>query len=532
MIILGQYKTPEEWFREQLQRQEGVPYPVQPYADLEAKYTSVRNKLNEQPEEVTADFFRMFHRKDGFLSILKKYPNGIGPVGAIPVEALDSEIKRLNLFCRSHLTDDVYFTVNTMFRGDWRRKVPKTFLPYPARKSTDIGWLNALFTDVDVGRFGCQNEMLIGKKMPDLLPDNVYDIDEKSKHRTWEQALFQVMAFEEMGLLPPVSIYARSGRGIYLFWLLEPVRFFYNEDEMTLLRGDYYNCHRAILKTLRGDDKEPTLPADKNAMDGVRILRFHGSVHSKTKTRVCYFPAKLDDVDPNKIYTLKQILKFFGLKETKNENPEPQKKIFKLAEDPRTVPARKKGVVASFEYRLDDLTKLFKDAHIKQGQRYYTLRNMAWFCFRLHLEEAETVKRLKSMARLCRPSYPTKGEENDVAVSLIVNSVYHAENPEPFLFSNQVLAAFWKIDKELADRLNLRVLRPLEAGKAKVTSDKHEEIYRRRKTIQMVLQGNPEITQKDLLTSMRKRRFKISRTTLINDLKILKDSGARKVPPK
>lgn len=563
MIILGQYEAPEEWFQKQLQRHDNFPGAAQPYWKLEAKYTSIRDELSKQPEGVTADFFRMFHREDGFLALLqgRSYPvepkksgtekqeksrtakqkktsaaqerkHVMAGVGAVPVDKLDSVLERLNRYCRSYLRNDVYFTVNSMFRGHWRWKVKNTFLRYPARKQSDIRWLNALFTDIDVGRFGCENEMSIGRLFPHLLPKDIYDVDEKSKHRTWEQALFQVMVFEEMGLLPPVSIYARSGRGIYLFWLLEPVYFYHLTDEETTLRGDYYNCQRAINKTLRGDSKEPILPADTNAMDGVRILRIHGSVHSKTKTRVCYFPSKLEDVDPNKIYTLKKMLDFFGIEEKKIVKPEPEKKIFKQAEKPKTAPARKHGVLASFEYRLDDLTKLFKDGHIRQGQRYFTLRNMAWFCFRLHMEEAEAVKRLKSMARLCRPPYPTKNEANDVAVSLIVNSVYHAENPEPFFFNNQVLAKFWKIDKETADRLKLRVLRPLEAGKAKVESDKQEEITRRRETIRMVLHERPEITQRDLLTSMRKRRFKISRTTLLEDLKVLRDSGATEIPRK
>ena len=305
--------------------------------------------------------------------------------------------------------------------------------------------------------------------------------------------------------------------------LFRSVHFYHLTDEKTILRGDYYNCQRAINKTLRGDGKEPILPADKNAMDGVRILRFHGSVHSKTKTRVCYFPAKLEDVDPNKIYTLKQMLDFFGFEETKLEKPEPEKKIFKQAEHPRTVPARRHGVIASFEYRTSDLTKLFKDGHIKQGQRYSSLRYLAWFCFRLHLEEAEAIKRLKAMARLCRPPYPTKGEGNDVAVNLIANSVYHAEEQEPFLFNNQVLAKFWKVDKETANRLNLRALRPSNAGKAQVASQSRDEITRRRETILMILRNNPKIARKALLTSMRKRRFQISRATLFSDLKALKD---------
>ena len=532
MIILDQYEPPEEWFRKQLQRQDGFSGGAQPYWKLEAKYTSIRDELNKQPEGVTADFFRMFHRQNGFLAMLKKYPYGLGPVGAVPVDALDSEMERLNGYCRSYLTNDAYFTVNSMFRANWRRRVAKTFLSYPARKQSDIQWLNALFTDIDVGRFGIDNEMSIGRLFPHLLPKDIYDVEEKSKHRTWEQALFQVMVFEEEGLLPPVSIYARSGRGLYLFWLLEPVHFYHLMDENTILRGDYYNCQRAINKILRGEDKDPILPADKNAMDGVRILRFHGSVHSKTKTRVCYFPARLEDVDPKKIYTLQKILDFFGIEKTEEVKPEPEKKIFKQAEKPRTVPARKQGVRASFEYRLDDLTKLFKDGHIRQGQRYFTLRNMARFCFHLHLEEAETVKRVKSMARLCRPPYPTKSEANDVAVSLIVNSVYHADDKKTFLFNNQVLAKFWKIDKETADRLELRSLRPPEAGKAKVRSDKQEVINRRRETIQMVLRERPEITQGALLTSMRKRRFPISRTTLMEDLKALRASGALEVPRK
>ena len=255
-LRLRPYQTPEDYFRESLEEQEGVPFKVQPYAELEARFKQIREHLQEQPIRVDGDFFRMFHRRNGYFCLLRKGMNRMIEVGAIAQEKTDEVLERLYDHVPQALTNNVYFTVNSYYRT-LGRACTATFLPRPARQEKNIRWLNACYVDIDVGRFGCENEFLLGKYCPELLPD---DLDEKipgEKRLTWEQALLLAMILEEQGTIPPVSVYARSGRGIYLFWLLEPVKFHYEKHLYTrkfegcgnqnlLSRKSENNCSRML----------------------------------------------------------------------------------------------------------------------------------------------------------------------------------------------------------------------------------------------------------------------------------------------
>lgn len=518
-LRLRPYQTPEDYFRESLEEQEGVPFKVQPYAELEARFKQIREHLQEQPIRVDGDFFRMFHRRDGFFCLLRKGMDRMIEVGAIAQEKTDEVLERLYDHVPQALTNNVYFTINSYYRT-LGRTCTATFLPRPARQEKNIRWLNACYVDIDVGRFGCENEFLLGKYCPELLPD---DLDEKipgEKRLTWEQALLLAMILEEQGTIPPVSVYARSGRGIYLFWLLEPVKFHY---EKHWILTNYKACNRALVDSIRGNAGLPLLPGDYLATDGARILRIPSSIHTSTGARVCYWPSRLDDVTPERIYTLEQMMNFLQVKDATPSPDSPAVTIFKRAAAPFSTPARANGVKASMKYRLADAEKLFRERLIKKGKRYHSLRTMALFHLYAGTEEAEAVKHLEKLARFCRPPYPTKGEVNDIPVRKVVERAYHDEDKRPFLFSNQVLAKFWNIDKETAERLELRVLRPPAAGKLNVMSDKEKELRRRREALLRLEPENHSLTE--LLAMMKRKKYRLSETTLRSDLKALEEAG-------
>ena len=148
---------------------------------------------------------------------------------------------------------------------------------------------------------------------------------------------------------------------------------------------------------------------------------------------------------------------------------------------------------------------------------------MALFHLYAGTEEAEAVKHLEKLARFCRPPYPTKGEVNDIPVRKVVERAYHDEDKRPFLFSNQVLTKFWNTDKETAERLELRVLRPPTAGKLNVMSDKEKELRRRREALLRLEPENHSLTE--LLAMMKRKKYRLSETTLRSDLKALEEAG-------
>lgn len=518
-LRLRPYQTPEDYFRESLEEQEGVPFKVQPYTELEARFKRIREHLQEQPIRVDGDFFRMFHRRDGFFCLLRKGMDRMIDVGAIALEETDEELERLYDHVPQNLENNVYFTINSYYRTLGNIDAP-TYLPRSARKEFNLRWLNACYVDIDVGRFGCENEFLLGKYCPELLPDEIDKEIPPEKRLTWEQALLSAMMLEEQGTIPPVSVYARSGRGIYLFWLLEPVSYHFERE---WLLTNYKACNHALVNAIQGNVGLPLLPGDPLATDGARILRVPSSIHTSTGTRVCYWPCRLNDVDPEKIYTLEQMMSFLSVKDATPPHDSPAVTIFKRAAAPFSTPARANGVKASMKYRLADAEKLFRERLITKGKRYHSLRTMALFHLYAGTTEGEAITHLEKLARFCRPPYPTKGEANDIPVKTVVGRAYHDEDKRPFLFNNQVLAKFWNIDREAAERLELRVLRPPAAGKPNVMSDKEKELKRRREALLRLEPENHSLTE--LLAMMKRKKYRLSETTLRADLKALEEAG-------
>ena len=216
-------------------------------------------------------------------------------------------------------------------------------------------------------------------------------------------------------------------------------------------------------------------------------------------------------------------MNFLQVKDATPSPDSPAVTIFKRAAAPFSTPARANGVKASMKYRLADAEKLFRERLIKKGKRYHSLRTMALFHLYAGTEEAEAVKHLEKLAHFCRPPYPTKGEVNDIPVRKIVECAYHDEDKRPFLFSNQVLTKFWNTDKETAERLELRVLRPPAAGKLNVISDKEKELKRRREALLHLEPENHSLTE--LLAMMKRKKYRLSETTLRSDLKALEEAG-------
>ena len=518
-LRLKRYQTPENYFREALEMQDGIPFAIQPYEEMKKRFYAIRDYLKKQPEKANGAFFRMFHRKDGFFCLIRKGLERMHDVGAVPLDETEEHLERLYKHVPEALRDNVYFTVNSYCRslGSPRKS---TYLARSARKEFNLRWLNACYVDIDVGRFGCEDEYLLGSKCPELLPDEILTSKPASKSLSWEQALLQAMILEERGIIPPVSIYARSGRGIYLFWLLEPV-FYHFENEWIL--HDFKNCNKALLNTVRGDLEEPVLPGDPAATDGARILRIHGSRHTSTGTRVCYCPSTLDEVE--KIYTLQEIMDFFGIASSKPDASRPERIIFKSAKQPFFTPKRKAGHIARMKYLIADTEKLFNACLIKKGKRYFSLRYLATFKRYAGVPEAETITSLEQLATLCQPPYPTAREINDIPVRKIVEALYQ-EKGAPQLFSNAVLVEFWKIDKETAERLELQKLRPLEAGKILTVSDKQKAIIARREAL---LRLEPEkFSYPELLSMMKDKGYQMSETTLRSDLAYLQHNGVIK----
>ena len=167
-LRLKRYQTPENYFREALEMQDGIPFAVQPYEELKKRFYDVMDNLKKQPQKADGAFFRIFHRKDGFFCLIRKGLERMHDIGAVPLDEIEEHLERLYKHFPETLRNNVYFTVNSYYRSLGKPR-KSTFLARTARKEFNIRWLNACYVDIDVGRFECEDEYLLGSKCPELL---------------------------------------------------------------------------------------------------------------------------------------------------------------------------------------------------------------------------------------------------------------------------------------------------------------------------------------------------------------------------
>ncbi|MGA8086719.1 MAG: hypothetical protein WCA10_05385 [Terracidiphilus sp.] len=212
------------------------------------------------------DAFVTFHRKRG--EILEN----LGSVRTAELETIFPEFV-------AELERDSYFSVNSF----WRIGYYGTCLPMlkPAfRKAEGARYLNACFIDID-------------------FHDQTGQFD-------FGYHFGQVITLQDRKIIPPASLVMRSGRGIWLFWLLAdskiaslPPRAFpeqvlaYNAIELELTRRTN---------------------ADKAAHDVARITRVPGSINSKAgdTMRVMYWP-QYDATGRAYVYTLESLAGFLDI---------------------------------------------------------------------------------------------------------------------------------------------------------------------------------------------------------------------------
>jgi len=251
------------------------------------------------------DVIKSIHRgSDGYVALSSKQGGDWQEIGAFPLNREQLVIPSL----LDHLAVDGYFGLNSSF-GTSRRKVgtrsvwkpipddhpefgnvtadwpraeilteapvyseinKQTGLPWPNHRSETLRWLNVCHVDLDCYKVG----LSVG------------------------DTLGAIINMQDAGQLPPATLFARSGRGVWAFWyLLDPgnppegtVRIHNaDHDQFTPQRASkravafYAKIQRALA------DRLGHLGADLGALDGVRFAPVPGTVESTTGTRVEYW---------------------------------------------------------------------------------------------------------------------------------------------------------------------------------------------------------------------------------------------------
>lgn len=349
------------------------------------------------------------------------------------------------------LTHDSYVTVNAYYRpAPYPNR--RTGLPDVWRKEKHLRSLTACYADIDSGR-----------------PES----EEPGAALTWRQAQHEAEALADAGVIPQPSIMARSGRGVYLFWLLrdehEPDKLPHAWPEKVQL---YKACNRALNDRLRAH----ALPADPAAIDAARVLRVPGSIHTKALRRVRYV-IQLDERGRGFVYTLPELAAALDLPALDGDLPEATRRLarpaqYRRVKAPGAAPLRSHGVAALNALRASDLRTLeqHRGGFLKRGAKYpdgstspgrrFTLTLYANFLRGSGADQAATLAALRSMAANMRPPYPD--EPGDQTPEDLTAAEYATSSRRKY--KNDTLCALLGVSADLARELDLQTIRPLDVA--------------------------------------------------------------------
>jgi hypothetical protein len=351
------------------------------------------------------------------------------------------------------LSQESYFTVCSYYRPAPYNN-PKTGLPDVWRKEKYLSKLTACYTDIDSGR-----------------PES----EDPGAALNWREAQYEAGLLADRGVIPQPSIMARSGRGVYLFWLLkdekDPTKPPHAWPEKLQL---YKLCNRALNSRIRTHG----LPADKAAIDAARVLRVPGSIHRKTGRRVEYI-IQLDQAGRGFVYTLPELARTLELPAPTGALPEATRSLARPPQcrhvkKPGSAPLRSHGPRQLAALRAQDLLIIeqWRGGFKKRGQKYedgstspgrrYTLTLYAGFLRGARETPETTTDALRAMAANMRPPYPSDCPSEDPPIESIVQAEYASK---PRRWSNKKLCALLGITAETARELELQTIRPLDVAR-------------------------------------------------------------------
>lgn len=355
---------------------------------------------------------------------------------------------------QNYLLEDSYFTVNPYYRpAPYANKL--TSLPDVWRKEKYLQSLAACYADCDVGR---------------------EDSDNPLERQSWREAAYKAGIMADEGIIPQPSIMARSGRGVYLFWLLR------DEKDSTALPHAwpekivlYKELNRALCQRVA------ELAPDVKAIDAARVLRFPGSVHTKAIRRVTYL-IQVGDNGRTFTYTLPELARFLELPATAVELPDGTRRLaltvkWRKVKNPGSAPARKRGQQRLNARRAQDLLTVeqwrggfrkrgerYQDGHGSQGRRFTLALYATWLKGAGESLEAAQAA-VSRMAGNCRPPYGSSAEDSPSPAE-IVQEIYAA--PELRRWKRNKLCDTLGITPEVARELDLGSLVPEEVAQARV----------------------------------------------------------------
>lgn len=207
----------------------------------------------QSPGVSVAPILELHRGGDGFIAFGKK-DTADRWVNLFSIRA--DELTGMFPSIQRQLTADAFFSVNAFYRGQrWPSNVEPR-LPGAFRQSEGLRYLTACFVDIDCYK----------------------------ANRTDTAVIAKIVELQDGGTLPPASFIVRSGRGVWLMWILRD-----DKDPALPPRAwpERVIAYHAIQKALA--DRLAIFGTDAGASDPARVMRVPGSVNTKAKRPVKYY---------------------------------------------------------------------------------------------------------------------------------------------------------------------------------------------------------------------------------------------------
>jgi hypothetical protein len=375
---------------------------------------------------------------DGWVPFYRRKDGEFQAVASVPVKELPAMIPGMI----EALSENGYVAVNTMYRPGYKDSPILPGYKSAKRSKNLVRWVNACLVDLDVGREG----------------------EEGPKGLTVGQAVGALIDAQDSGLIPPVSIYARSGRGLYAMWCLKA------ED------GNAQPGLKWAINTAERINKElayrlEALASDRRAVDVARIIRIPGTKHSVTGSKTQYWiPAGPDG--RGFTYTLKELTNSLDMPPPCLKRKPPAKAIKQAPSG--AVATGKEGQRVLWRNRYNEAL-LIADAigGIPKGRRRICLTLLGVFAYRSGMEAGEVAQAIRAMAKRCKPPYPSPGGE-DMTVDELVDSVLSKTHGIRHKISNDWLGSQFMVDADIAQALGVKSLVPVDVARKIKTADREQ----------------------------------------------------------
>jgi len=344
------------------------------------------------------------------------------------------------------------------------------------------------------------------------------------------QALDLLITAQDEGKIPPVSMYCRSGQGVWAFWFLRgtqgqgPVAV----DRET--RTEYANLQKHLQQSILYHLPETGL--DKHSKDIPRVSRVGGSQHPSGEM-VEYLLASSPEHPGPRLYTMPE------LRELILAPPKPLKVRTRSHNEytppPRTKPrARSTGEVAQKSGLLTRPAMIAGEIHqlararngFKEGTRNFALWHMAWALCNSNLSSDEVWAQCHELGRRwCDPPYP------DSQIKSAIRSAQKHRDPR-YGPANVTIAGNLKVTPQEVEVLGLYHLDPHFVTDRKRNRTRPKRAHERRQLIPeliLKLEGqHPKswgaVMLRDALEDRGfggERGGKLSHVTILGDLKAL-----------